>query len=262
MLLKKIRNIRKTSNFIQYNYTKFKIASDSFSWSKQEVKHFIVVCRGRSGSTCFLDLLSSHPQIFTNPHNFFNYDHLPLDFEKTKYLNSHKNIIGFKFLTQTEQNKSNIRLAQEKLNSLAKQGVTIFYLKRNNILNRAISSFVASAKGRKTNYLHDETVPKIKLEISPEEIIHKIKLFEEDARLDREVMANVPHVLIEYERDLENQYSHQNTLNRCCKALEIDSVKARTNFVKLAPKKNESYITNWDEIYNLIASSAYQSYLN
>lgn len=261
----KIKQNIKKAGFLQYNYTKLKIVRDSFSFQKQQAKYFIVICRTRSGTTCFLDLLSSHSQVFTNPHDFFTYDRLPLDFQKTEYVNSHKNVLGFKFLTQLygkEQNESNIKLAQERLNTLTEQGVKIFYLKRDNLLKRSVSKVVAEIRqGNINHYRQQGKLPQKNYELSPTKIIQALKEADDQATFDREVMAKVPHVFIEYERDLENQHSHQKTLDKCCEALEIDSVKARTNLVKLTPKKFESYITNWNEISEVIANSKYQSYL-
>lgn len=260
-------NIKKIK-FVRKNITKLAIAREqinNFSLQKQEVKNFIVVCRSRSGSTCLLDLLSSHPQILSDPHNFFDYETLPIDFENIKYVNSQKSVFGFKFKSKLLKNKAktseNIKLFRTEYNDLVKKGVSIFYLQRSNILERAVSHVVANQKQRKHNYRQGDLVPREQFKLPPEQILETLKIFEEEAKLDAEVMAEIPHVLINYERDLKNQHCHQATLDRCCRALGLETAIARTNFVKIAPGKFEDYIVNWREIRQVIANSPYQVYI-
>lgn len=262
-LKKRIKHIK----LVRQNLAKVAIVREqinNFSFERQKAKSFAVVCRGRSGSTCFLDLLASQPKILTDPHTFFDYDNLPLDFSRPKFVNSQKNIFGFKFRAQPNDQSTdleNIKIAQDKYNSLVEQGVQIFYLKRGNILKRAISGVVANNKQRKHNYQQGDTISQEKLELSLEEILQRLELCDRQTKFDTAVMAEVPHILIDYERDLKAQSCHQATLDRCCESLQLEEVEAQTKFVKISPNKFADYIANWSEIFEAISNSPYKSYL-
>ena len=127
-LKKRIKNIK----LVKENITNLAIIRQqikNFSFQKQEVKNFVVICRGRSGSTCFLDLMSSHPQILADPHNFFDYEALPLSFEDTRFINSHQNVLGFKFRAQPKDQdieSADIKVSQDKYNRLVDQGCLLY----------------------------------------------------------------------------------------------------------------------------------------
>lgn len=262
----KLKDNIKQIELVKQNITRLAILREqitNFSWQRQEVKSFIVVCRGRSGTTCFLDLLSSHPQVLSDPHNFFDYENLPLNFERVKFVNSQKNVFGFKFRSPKNESRSleNIASIQAKYRRLAEQGVIIFYLKRHNLLKRSVSEVVANTKRQKFNYRHRDEIPDNQFNLSPEEVIAALTMCEEEARFDEQVMGGVPHIPISYESDLEHQHSHQATLDRCCEALGLDRAVAQTQFIKIAPPNFEEYITNWSQVSSSIANSQYKSWL-
>lgn len=141
--LKKVKSVKKIYNRSKDIYQKIKL----ISWQKSELKHFILVTNGRSGSTCLLDLLDCHPNILTDPHTFYDCNNLPDNLIERKIVYSSKNVMGIKFRTKIQDYSSReVALVRNKLQQLLAQDVSIIYLQRHNILKRAISKVVAQSK--------------------------------------------------------------------------------------------------------------------
>ena len=243
-----------------------KIYQDSiyFSWKKSKLKYFIVITQERSGSTCLLDLLSSHPQILTNPHVFYNYKKLPVNFAKEQFVYSHKNVRGFKFRIQPfnlAYNIENRNIARKSLQDLIDQGVTIIYLKRENILRQAISHLIADATKKQNFRKGQKPIKLTSIEIVSEEIVNYMKSRELALKFEHETLQGLPHISLTYEQDLQNEECHQITMDKVCQALDLNSSPTITRYARISNNKLSDYIINYDEIAEVLNNSSYGQYL-
>jgi LPS sulfotransferase NodH len=260
-ILRKIYN--RTTNLYQ--------ESKNISWQRSQIKYFILLTYGRSGSTCLLDLFDSHPQIATNPYTFFNYTNLPTDFSQQKYTYSRKNILGFKFKAQPEnfiEDDHNINKARQELKQLVDQEVSIIYLQRKNILKRALSKLVVRNELKKRNYNLNFTKEERKhlemnsLKIDLQELRKIIKECEEQEQFNQQVIDQIPCLKLIYEEDLLGESNHQNTLDKICDFLNLEYSLAKTKYAKISPDKMRNYISNYDELKQEFQHTCYQQYLD
>ena len=236
-----------------------------FSFKKAKLKYFIVITQERSGSTCLLDLLSSHPQILTNPHVFFNYKKLPVNFAKEQFIYSYKNVHGFKFRIQPyhlEYNSQNRKIAQKSLQGLIENGVVIVHLQRENLLKQAISYLIADTTKKQNFRKGQKPIKNTSITIEPQELINYMKWSELSLKFERETLQELPHVSLTYEKDLQKEEYHQMTMDKVCQALSLNSAPTITRYARISAKKPSDYITNYDEIAEALHSSGYGHYLN
>ena len=265
--LKKVKIARKIYNQAVNIYYEAK----NVSFYKSQVKYFILISNGRSGSTCLLDLLESHPQISTDPHNFFNYTNLPTDFSQKKYTYSRKNILGFKFKSQPanfSQDDNNIIKAQRELQKLVDREVNIIYLRRKNILKRALSKLIAKNELKKRNYNSNFTKKEYdslefnSFKIDVEELRKVIQECEAQEHFNQQVISQLPCLKLIYEEDLLKEEDHQNTLDKICIFLGTEYAPVHTKYAKISPNKMMDYISNYEELKQEFQNTCYSKYLD
>ena len=233
----------------------------NFSFKKLEAKHFIILTRERTGSTCLLDLLSSHSRIKTDPHIFYNYNSLPQVFKK-KNVRYRNNIHGFKFKVQAsslELTTQNQIKAENGLRELVEQGVQIVYLQRENLVKQAVSWLLADcAKLKKQNYRKGQKPIKIKsMNLQPNLLLERIQQSEKLLNFEKSILTDLPYLYLSYEKDLMPEEMHQITLDRICNFLNIQSEKAITRYVKLSSNDLSDNISNYEEIYECLKQTKY-----
>jgi LPS sulfotransferase NodH len=270
---KRVKILRKIHNRATNIYQE----SKNVSWHRSQLKYFILLTNARSGSTCLLDLLDSHPQIATNPHTFFDYTNLPTDFSQRKYTFSRKNILGFKFKAQPENfikddhNKDdhNIDKARQELQQLVDQEVNIIYLQRKNILKRALSKLVARNELKKRNYNLNFTKEERKylemnlLKIDLQELWEIIKECEEQEQFNQQVISRqIPCLKLIYEEDLLGESNHQNTLDKICDFLNLEYSVANTKYAKISPDRIQNCVLNYNELEKEFKHTHYEQYLD
>jgi hypothetical protein len=265
--IKKVKVVKKIRNQAFNVYYEAK----NISFHKSQLKYFILLTNGRSGSTCLLDLFQSHPRVNTDPHNFYNYTNLPTDFREKKYTYSRKNIHGFKFKAQPEdfaKDDDNINKARQELQQLIDQEVSIIYLQRKNIFKRSLSKLIAKNELKKRNYNVNFTKKEYRslelgaFKIDIEELWKIIKECEEQEHFNQQVINQKPCLKLIYEEDLLDEKNHQSTLNRTCDFLSLEHALATTKYSKISPNTMQNYISNYKEIKQEFQSTCYQEYLD
>lgn len=228
---------------------------------------FMLLTRERSGSTCLLDLLNSQKHISTDPHAFFDYTNPPRIFNQ-KSLYSNRNVRGFKFKIQPSQspiNDENLRLATQGLKKLMGQGIMCIHLERTNIL-RQVTSWIIADERKKENYQNYKKGQKpIKLssiEIDPEKLMFKMREFKAKQDFAREAVKGFPHLYLSYEKDLRDEKIHQQTLDKICDYLGIDTAKVITRFSRVSPPEMSTYITNYAEVIQYLSKTEFSIFLD
>ena len=238
----------------------------TFSPVKQNIQHFIILTRERSGSTCLLDLIASHSNIKTDPHIFYTYSDLPQAFNQ-KTIRSKKNIHGFKFKVQPsffELTDENCAKAKAGLTQLTERGVKIIYLERENLIRQSVSWLLADcAKLRKQNYKKSQKPIKIKsMKFDTDMLLRRIQRFEQLSNFEHTTLDSLSYLHLSYEKDLMQEKRHQTTLDRICDFLDIKSAKAITRYAKISSNDLRKSISNYQEIYDFLKGTKYFEQLN
>jgi len=238
----------------------------NFSFTKLHCEHFIVLTRERTGSTCLLDLLSSHSKIKTDPHIFYDYTKLPQSID-CKYTRSKKNILGFKFKTQPssfDMSEQNCERARKELADLERQGVKVIYLERENLIKQAVSWLLADRNDlKKQNYKKGEKPIKIKsMEFKPEAILKRVQKIEKLTKFEKDVLSDVSFLHLKYEKNLIQENDHQPTLDKVCGFLNIEPEKAVTRYAKISSGDLSKSISNYQDVYSILKETKYSDQLH
>ncbi len=243
--------------------------------SKVPKNKFMIYAQGRTGSTVLVDLMNSHPDVFTFPEilqgGVVSNVSKPLWWAEGICSLSKKPTTGFKVkVYQIEKNQGHD--PKKVLREFHERGWKIIYLKRANILRHAVSDL----RSEKTGHFHnikesqvgagqvkqaDGKKPRKKVHITWEEL--KIAMDYRVECLEKEAVSleGIPHHTVEYERDLLDQDKQPETLNGVYEFLGVPSHTASTEFKKVTAKDIADDVENFSELEPLLSDSKYASYL-
>jgi LPS sulfotransferase NodH len=237
--------------------------------SKLPPNRFVIVAQGRSGSTLLVDLMNSHPDIFTfgeiMAQNVIRNLRWPRKYAEGLCSLSRKGTVGFKAIIYqigSTQNKD----PKKVLHDFHDHGWKIIYLKRSNILRHAISDI----RSAKTGTFHKVEGIKVsqegrgarqKIRIEAEELIRTMKFREDSLALEKVVLEDLPHFTVHYETDLMGADNQRDAMNRLFEFLGLPPHDAETSFRKVTAKNIADDIENFDELREVLAESPYADYL-
>ena len=209
---------------------------------------YIVLTSGRTGSNLLRSLLNSHPEMVCDAELFLGNERFEatqdpfLHVEKNKLLNDTKTAYGYMLsLYQINQMKT-VGGASRFLLQMQKDGWKIIYLYRSNIPMQALSFL----KARKTKIYHlliIHELPKGKINLSLSEVFKTIYALKYYRRREERLLQNIPHISIDYMRDLADTAMHQNTVNTICRYLNIDFAAISTDSIRVSNSQvNEDFM--------------------
>jgi hypothetical protein len=144
---------------------------------------------------------------------------------------------------------------------LHEKGWKFIHLVRTNFLRHKLSNFIAA----ETNIFHirnGESMPPVRIKVNCEALLEGIVYGEEVFKTELENLNNIPHIRIEYERDILDNSKHQETADRIFKFLGLETHIVATDYKRLTVDSLEDMISNYDEVYNFFKDTKYSKYLN
>ncbi len=225
---------------------------------------FLLFFRPRSGSNLLRDLINCHPQVYCDEEIFrqglVNKVQFPYRYIQGRAAaHADKKVFGFKL----NINQINLQSCEPApfLLKLQQTGWKVIYTQRGNLLQQAISFFVAQKRevwlDTAKNALAD-----FKLSIDVPALLAKMERMELAVSKEKTLLADFPRLEIIYEQDLLPPECHQSTADRVFQFLEINSVPVKANLVKTSSKKLSEYVENYDDMVASIANSKYATLLN
>jgi LPS sulfotransferase NodH len=227
----------------------------------------MILSTGRDGSTLLVDLLNNHPEIFCDPEIFLRREPVKLIFpglylrgRSKNAAKSNRSIYGFKLKIWQLNHDNFINNPEEFLKKMHKKGWSFIFLKRENLLKLALSTYVANKENiwevkKNQNY----SVRKIPVEIKS--FLNTLRNVERVNQLNTNFFKNIPHLELIYERDLEDEANHQSTLNTVFNYLNIDSCKVKAGYKKKLKAPLYELIENYSEFYDYFTNTNYAGYL-
>jgi hypothetical protein len=131
----------------------------------------------------------------------------------------------------------------------------IIYLYRTNVLRRSLSSL--AARQRNMRHFHGNAKKLRKIHVDCETLLNRIRESEERVELDQQILKDVPHLLIEYEKDLLDQSLHSQTCDKIFKYLGIPSVEVKTKLTRTSTDDLSKTIENYDEVKATLENTKY-----
>lgn len=224
-------------------------------WSDLPRKKYIVVTEARSGTGLLATLMGQHPDVL-NDAEIFHHKAAPKLRSPGMYLNArskkaaslNKSVYGFKLFYHHLVLNQGLSDAQARAFIFDRhaQGWKIIYLRRNNILRRTLSGITAAS--REILHVRDKQALK-KVRIDCQRLMNGLELAERLLAIDEDMMAQVDHVLVDYEADLLNPANHATTCSRIFKHLDIPDFAIRaSNLQKTSEDDLSQTVENYAEL--------------
>lgn len=230
---------------------------------KDPATKFIVFGTGRSGSTLLVTLMDSNSHIFCDNEIYHRKVMFPKAYRKALSRLANTDVYGFKLLMYHISLKLGIKNEdfEAYLQGLVDEGYRIIHLRRHNIVRQAFSNLYARHRGQ---FHSNSTIGKKtdkKMTVDLEELEKWIRNIEGQAKWEQELLQNVTHLSIGYEKDLEDRTAHGNTLRRVSEFLGTNVEPPDTELRKVTPKSLDSFITNDEEVMAFLRSNGWAHYI-
>ena len=147
------------------------------------------------------------------------------------------------------------------IENLSRNGWKIIYLKRNNVLQKAISDL--SANTRKQWHDTSET-PLIKapVPIDCQKLIKLLEWYEKINKQEQQIIQRIPSLQLIYETHFLNSDQHQKTLDSIFSYLGTYSVPVNTKLRKISSQNLADDIQNYEQVVNFIKTTKYSQFLD
>ena len=252
---------RKLPNFIR-EYAVYFLSL--FSPLALPSNRFVIFAQGRSGSTLLIDLLNSHPDIFTYGEifskNVIRKVKNPVRFASGLMVLNKKPTCGFKvkiYQLTRDQNKD----AGEVLKRFSEQGWKIIFLHRDNYFLHAVSDL----RSEKLKVWHElrsgEKSTNNKVNISYEEMIEALE-FREKNRIDEiNALDGIEHFSVSYEDNLENAEKQKAFSIDMLNYLGLSDITLDTKLQKVVKGSLSEVIENYSELESQIHDTRFAKFL-
>jgi len=235
--------------------------------SKLPDNRFVIFAQGRSGSTLLVDLMNSHPEIFTfgeiMQHNVVRDLRNPVRYAAGVCSLSKSPATGFKVKVYQIEN---IQGHDPKvvLTQFHEHGWKLIYLVRTNLLRHAVSDIRTEKTGEFHNVKDAEVGGKRaterRIRISPDELMKVIRFREECLAKEERALESLPHLRIEYEKDLLGPEAQRESMNRVFDFLGLPPHDAETAFRKVTSRNISDDIENFDELEAELQRTGYDRF--
>lgn len=223
----------------------------------------VIFAQGRTGSTLLEDLLCStgkfkkHGELLGK--GFFNV-HFPFSFiSGLSKISRGTNFIFHLKVYHLSRDRKRHEDPHEFLSRLAADGWKIIYLSRSNILRHSFSNIMAEARGHFHKFDDSKEDHKFYIDIEKFEskVQERISFMEEEVR----ALQNLKYCSLNYEKDLQDSYRHQNTVDKVFGFLGLERAKAHSTLRRINKSSFDSLISNYEEFESMIRSNNWSIYL-
>lgn len=224
-----------------------------FSQTAQERVQFILITKERSGSTVLMDILSRHPAIWVDLHDFYSPRKWEARFDKPGKVFSRKPVRGVKFKICNDYTSISQQEQTDFIHARHEHGVRLVRLHRKTYLRQALS-FIMTGQTRKLHYHHDcsERIETFALDVP--KFIDAATYYRELSEREACALEGVPHCYLSYEDVLESPDGKQRGADACFQFLGLPSVPVDTSYKKPSRPQLRSLISNYAELEESLAS--------
>ena len=230
------------------------------SQSSHISKKFVIFGRGRSGSTALVSLLNCLSEVRCDGEIIAQPVLWPQLYIKAKAAKTHKSVYGCKVLSYQLRDTHQIQQGADFLYELNQAGFYILYLRRENLLDHAISNIRARSFGFHKSHL-PEGFQKSKIYVDPIAVVDWIEKSQHLWDYELSLLRDIPHLALTYEKNLASERQHQPTIDTICRYLEIRSRSAVSQYQKVSPQTLQASVENYSELVNHLSATPYYHYL-
>jgi hypothetical protein len=225
---------------------------------------FVIFAQGRTGSTLLVDLINSHPDIFTYGEifhkNVIKNVRNPVRFATGLMVLNKKSTCGFKVKVYQLINDQK-QDPEKTLKSFANNGWKIIYLHRDNYFLHAISDL----RSEKLKVWHELKSNKNsadkKIHISYEEMIEALEFRERNRIKEEECLRNIEHYSVSYEDDLGNAEKQKVFAKDMLQFLGLSETTLDTKLQKVVKGSLSEVIENYEELEKQLLTTRFSGFV-
>jgi len=229
-------------------------------------RRFVILTTGRTGSELLASLLDSHPRIVCAGELLKEGRTFP-----TQYVEARAGMAGLRgmeaygwklLLSQYRNPSGTVRGIGDPDTYPARldaMGYRLILLARRNLVAQAMSS-IRAEQTQFHHYRGDRTAF-TPTEVDPVTLMAFTWVREAETTALIETIGAVPYLRLTYEDDLLDPACHQDTVDRVCRYLGMDSAPVSSGLVKVAPRGVREMVTNFEEVMELFRDTRYAGYL-
>jgi hypothetical protein len=223
---------------------------------------FVLFARGRSGTTLFLSLLSSHPSITCGGEVLRRRVVAPGPLLQARAAQSPTSVYGCSLLSyQLQSIQTHLDRPKRLLEDLVDRGVTLFYLQRRNVLRHALSGLYAEHR-RTWHDTGTSSSPPQRMRATRNDLFRWLDGSAQLRSFESSMLAGLPHESFTYEDDLQCADRHAHTAARAFTALGCAPVSPTTHLRRTTPRALEDFLTNAEQVRDWVRNSPYRPYLD
>jgi hypothetical protein len=224
---------------------------------------FVVFGRGRSGSTALMSLLGALPGVHCDDEILNEVVPFPRTYVRARCARSSSPAYGCKILSYQVKKVQHLRRRTQFVRQLSEDGFSIIYLKRENLVEHAVSNIRAREFGfHRSAAAGGENG---KMAIDPQKVLDRIAKSEILDRFEAACLADVPHLPLTYERNLAFDGLHGPTVLQVAGFLGLptgDIPPPRSAYRKVSPRALTDSVANYSELAAALAGTPYARYLS
>ena len=228
-------------------------------------QQFIIFGRGRSGSTTLVSLLNCLPEIYCDGEILAQPVLWPQLYLKARAAQAHKSVYGCKVLSYQLRDTQQIQQGSDFLYELSQAGISILYLRRENLLEHAISNIRARNFGFHQSKFRQNDLrtgsQQEKIYVEPEVVVDWMQKSQRLWEYELSLLRDIPHMALTYEKNLASEAQHQATVDTICRFLGIQSTPAVSQYRKISPQTLQASVENYGELVRYLKSTPYERYL-
>ena len=230
-------------------------------------QRFLIYSQPRTGSTWLVDLLNNHPEIACDG-EIFNSDCkrsrcvwsrrllrlYPIPYLQLRAATCKDPAYGFKVLHYQIHHQKGL------LRRLHQRGWKIIHLRRAQLWSQAVSDQLA-IQTKRYHRTHDDPVHADQVRIEPAAILAKIDVLKRQSLSETRALEGMPHLRIEYERDLVDDSVRDLTLSRIHVMLGVSIKPGSSVLLPTYDRPMDQVVANYQEIVECVRHSCHADVL-
>jgi len=241
----------------------------------REATYFVIVAQERTGSTLLSDLLSFHPDVLMDRHNFYTPETWSQTSGTAEALYSSTPTRGFKLKVTETPRQDNPKRVRRWFREHDEE-IQWVRLRRRNTLRQAVSAHIADRRDRLHSWQEEKlgVIAQLWKEsdadapaddesctVQPRAVVQKINYFETLDRFEERALQDVSPLTLTYENDLLPQSRHERTAHRVFDHLGLSEAPVETRLEKVTPPELDTLVDNYDELVDALERENMESRL-
>ena len=223
-------------------------------------KKFFIFGQGRTGSTLLTSSLDTHSRIHCDDEILGHPRAFPVWFVENRARESAAECFGFHVKCYQLWKWQRVRTLESIIRRLHRRQWKIIYLRRENLFEHTVSSFVASVSKRWHMKRSEAATAVQPVYIAPKEL--KELMYERAVyqQHERAALQTIPHLPLSYEDDLLEDAAKIKTFERIQDYIGVPYERLEIKLRKIVDRPFSEVVVNFDEITKELANSEYRSF--